>query len=90
YKLYNKNKKDVSIINKKLIETFYSIVLANSIDKDIFTTLATNNYVNYLPTYLISYKFNSLRDNTYIIEAALKKEGVLTRHNYYKELPYYF
>lgn len=59
-------------------------------DSNTFTALATDNHKNYPPTYITSCEFDPLRDDAYIIEAALKKAGMPTKHNHYKSLPHYF
>ncbi|KAH7080861.1 carboxylesterase [Paraphoma chrysanthemicola] len=90
FRSYDDNKENVPVIDKESMETFYSAASANPADKDIFTALATDNHANYPPTYLVSCEFDPLRDDAYVMEAVLKKEGVPTRHNHYKGLPHYF
>lgn len=90
HKSYEENKEGVPIIDKESMRIFYTEAGVDPKDSDIFTALATDNHKNYPPTYIASCEFDPLRDDAYVIDAALKKAGVPTKHDHYKGLPHYF
>ncbi|KAL2441696.1 Versiconal hemiacetal acetate esterase [Exophiala dermatitidis] len=90
YKAYEENKENVPIIDKESMEAFYHHTGVDPKDSNIFTALATDNHKNFPPTYFVSCEKDPLRDDAYVMEAALKKAGVPTKHDHYKGLPHYF
>jgi versiconal hemiacetal acetate esterase len=90
YKSYDENKEDVPIIDKQSMETVYMHVAADPKDSDMFTSLATENHKNFPPVYFVSCEKDPLRDDAYVMESALKKAGVATKHDHYKGLPHSF
>ncbi|KIY03174.1 uncharacterized protein Z520_01641 [Fonsecaea multimorphosa CBS 102226] len=90
YKAYEENKEGVPIIDKKSMQIFYDHAGADPKDSDIFVALAKENHPNFPPTYLVSCEKDPLRDDAYVMEAALKKAGVPTKHDHYKGMPHYF
>ncbi|WPH00347.1 Hypothetical protein R9X50_00317300 [Acrodontium crateriforme] len=90
YKSYTENAKDVPIIDKGSMETFYKYAEAKPDDASCFTILATDNHKKFPPTYFTSCEFDPLRDDAYVMEAALKEAGVATQHKHYPGLPHYF
>lgn len=90
YKSYEENKEGVPIIDKESMDIFYTHAEVDPKDSDIFTALATDNHKNFPPTYFASCEKDPLRDDAYVMEAALKKAGVPTKHDHYKGLPHYF
>ncbi|KAH7378188.1 carboxylesterase [Cadophora sp. MPI-SDFR-AT-0126] len=90
HKSYEENKTDVPVINKESMEIFYREAQVDPEDSNTFTALATDNHENFPPTYFASCEFDPLRDDAYVMEAALKSKGVPTKHNHYKGMPHYF
>lgn len=90
YKAYEENKEGVPIIDKNSMKIFYDHAGVDPKDSDIFTALATDNHKNFPPTYFVSCEKDPLRDDAYVMEAALKKAGVPTKHDHYKGMPHYF
>ncbi|KIV82066.1 hypothetical protein PV11_04202 [Exophiala sideris] len=90
FKAYEENKEGVPIIDKESMRNFYDLTGVDPKDSDIFTALATDNHKNFPPTYFVSCEKDPLRDDATVMEAALKKAGVPTKHDYYKGLPHYF
>lgn len=90
YKSYTENAKDVPIIDRNSMDIFYEHLAADPQDSTAFTVLATDNHKNFPPVYLTSCEFDPLRDDAYVLEAALKEAGVETKHDHYKGLPHYF
>ncbi len=84
------NEKDVPIIDKESMRSFYTFAGVDPRDSDTFTALATDNHKNFPPVYFVSCEKDPLRDDAYVMEAALKKAGVPTKHDTYKGLPHYF
>jgi versiconal hemiacetal acetate esterase len=90
FKAYEDNKTGVPIIDKNSMEIFYKYAGVDPKDSDVFTALATDNHKNFPPVYFASCEMDPLRDDSYVMEAALKKAGVPTKHDHYKGLPHYF
>lgn len=90
FKAYEDNKEGVPLIDKNSMKIFYEHAGVDPKDSDIFTALATDNHKNFPPTYFVSCEKDPLRDDAYVMEAALKKAGVPTKHDHYKGLPHYF
>jgi len=90
YRAYDDNKEGVPVIDKESMEIFYKHAGVDPKDSDTFTALATDNHKNFPPVYFASCELDPLRDDAYVMEAALKKAGVPTKHDHYKNLPHYF
>ncbi|KAK5080784.1 Telomerase-binding protein [Exophiala xenobiotica] len=90
YKSYTENAEGVPIIDRKSMEIFYEYLGADPNDPSCYTLLATDNHKNFPPVYLTSCEFDPLRDDAYVMEAALKEAGVDTKHDHYPGLPHYF
>ena len=90
YKSYTENAKDVPIIDRNSMEIFYEHLGADPKDSSCYTLLATDNHKNFPPVYFTSCEFDPLRDDAYVMEAALKEAGVETKHDHYKGFPHYF
>lgn len=90
YTAYEDNKKGTPIIDGESMATFYEAFGADPKDSDTFVALAKDNHKNFPPTYFVSCEFDPLRDDAYVMEAALKKAGVPTKHDHYKGFPHYF
>ncbi|EXJ94727.1 hypothetical protein A1O1_03124 [Capronia coronata CBS 617.96] len=90
YTSYEDNKENVPIIDKGSMKTFYEHAGADPEDADTFVALATENHKNFPPTYFVSCEKDPLRDDALVMEEALKKAGVPTKHDHYKGLPHIF
>lgn len=90
YKSYEENAKDAPVIDKESMEIFYKHAGADPKDSSCFTILATDKHAEFPPTYITSCEFDPLRDDSTILEAALKEAGVPTKHDYYPGFPHYF
>ena len=89
YKSYDDSGRS-PIIDKNSMKIFYEAAGVDPKDSDIFMALATENHKNFPPTYFASCEMDPLRDDAYVMEAALKKAGVPTKHDHYKGMPHYF
>jgi len=90
YKSYTENAKDVPIIDKGSMDVFYEHLKVDPNDASCYTILATDNHKNFPPVYITSCEYDPLRDDAYVLEAALKEAGVETKHDHYKGLPHFF
>jgi versiconal hemiacetal acetate esterase len=90
YTAYEDNKQGTPIIDKTSMEIFYDAYGADPKDPNTFVALASENHQKFPPTYFVSCEFDPLRDDAYVMEAALKKAGVPTKHDHYKGFPHYF
>jgi len=90
FKSYDENKEGVPIIDKESLRNCFALAGVDPQDSDFFTALATDNHENFPPTYFVSCEKDPLRDDAYVMEAALKKAGVPTRHDTYKGMPHFF
>jgi versiconal hemiacetal acetate esterase len=90
YKAYQDNEKGQAILEKESMRNFFDLAGVDPQDSDVFTALATDNHKNFPPTYFASCEYDPLRDDAYVMEAALKKAGVPTKHDHYKGFPHYF
>ncbi|KAJ9636174.1 hypothetical protein H2204_005446 [Knufia peltigerae] len=90
YKAYKENEKDTPLIDKEAVRTFFEATAVDPRDSTFFTALATDNHQNFPPVYLVSCEKDPLRDDAYVMEAALKRAGVPTKHDTYKGLGHYF
>lgn len=90
YKSYKENEKDVPIIDRNSMDIFYKHLAADNNDSSAYVLLAEENHKNFPPVYFTSCEFDPLRDDAYVMEAALKEAGVQTKHDHYKGLPHYF
>ncbi|KAK5942473.1 hypothetical protein PMZ80_005038 [Knufia obscura] len=90
YKAYDENAKDVPIIDKASMDTFFEHLGADAKDASCFTLLDSDNHKNFPPVYFTSCEFDPLRDDAYVMEAALKDAGVETKHDHYKGFPHFF
>lgn len=90
YKSYDDNKSGVPIIDQESMKIFFEHSGAKYDDPDIFVGLDAENHKNFPPTYLVACEKDPLRDDAFVMEAALKKAGVPTKLDYYEGLPHYF
>ncbi|EME38960.1 esterase-like protein [Dothistroma septosporum NZE10] len=90
YKAVEDNKTGVPIIDGESMEIFFKYAKVDPSDPDTFTLLAEDNHKNFPPTYFASCEFDPLRDDAYVMEAALKEAGVPTKHDHYPGMPHYF
>lgn len=90
YKAYEVNAENVPVINKESMNLFYKAAAVDPTDKTAFVILDEENHKNYPPTYFISCEMDPLRDDAYVMEAALKKAGVPTQHDHFKGQPHVF
>ncbi|KAK5105543.1 Telomerase-binding protein [Lithohypha guttulata] len=90
YTAYKDNAVDAPIINKESMDIFLGHLGGDKDDSSLFTLLATENHKKFPPVYFTSCEFDPLRDDAYVLEAALKEAGVNTKHDHYKGLPHYF
>ena len=90
YTAYTDNGKDAPIIDKESMDIFYKNVGADPKDPEVFTILATDYHKDFPPVYFTSCEFDPLRDDAYVMEAALKDAGVKTKHDHYEGMPHYF
>jgi versiconal hemiacetal acetate esterase len=91
YKAYQDNEKGEAVLDIDSMKNFFAVAgVEDPKDSDFFTALATANHKNFPPTYFASCEYDILRDDAYVMEAALKKAGVPTKHDHYKGFPHYF
>lgn len=90
YKSYEENGVNTPIIDKKSMEQFYEYTGLDPKDPNAFVALASDNHKNFPPTYFVSCGKDPLRDDAFVMEAALKKAGVPTKHDTYARLPHAF
>jgi versiconal hemiacetal acetate esterase len=90
YKAYEDNKSNVPIIDQESMRIFFEHSGVKADDPDVFVALDAENHKNYPPTYLVACEKDPLRDDAYVMEAALKKAGVPTKLDFYPGLPHYF
>ena len=90
YNSYKENEKDAPIIDKESMDTFYKHAGVDPKDPDTFVALDTENHKNFPPVYFAACERDPLRDDSIVFEAALKKAGVPTKLDFYKDLPHYF
>ena len=64
------------------MQVFYEHLGADPKDPEVFTILATDYHKDFPPTYITSCEFDPLRDDAYVLEAALKEAGVPTKHDH--------
>jgi len=90
YKAYDDNKEGTPIIDQESMRLFFESSGARHDDPSIFVALDKENHKNFPPTYLAACERDPLRDDAFVMEAALKKAGVPTKLDFYKALPHYF
>ncbi|KAJ9602994.1 hypothetical protein H2200_012289 [Cladophialophora chaetospira] len=90
YNSYKENAHGTPIIDKKSMEIFYKYAKVDPHDSDVFTILAEGNHKNFPPVYFVSCQYDPLRDDATIMELALQRAGIPTRHDYYKGMPHFF
>ncbi|KAJ5951523.1 uncharacterized protein N7479_009936 [Penicillium vulpinum] len=90
YKSFQENATNVPLVDRESMETFYKHAGVAAQDSNVFTALATENHKHFPPVYFVSCEYDPLRDDSYVMEQALKNAGVPTRHDHYKGLPHYF
>lgn len=90
YKSFKENETEVPMIDKRSMMTFYKHANALPNDARTFVALDTENHARFPPTCLVSCEYDPLRDDAFVMESALKKAGVLVRHDHYKGLPHCF
>ena len=89
YTAYVENGSGAPIIDKKSMELFFDYAGVDPKDSDTFTALATENHKNYPPVYFAVCERDPLRDDGLIMEELLKKAGVKTKLDFYKDMPHY-
>lgn len=90
YTAFEDNAKDVPVIDRESMEIFYKHAGADPKDSSLFTLLATDKHAEFPPTYFASCEFDPLRDDSKVMEQALKEAGVPTKHDYWPGFPHYF
>lgn len=90
YKAYEDNKEGVPVIDRASMDIFLEHLGGDANDSSLYTLLATDNHKNFPPVYFTSCQFDPLRDDAYVMEAALKEAGVPTKHDHYEGFPHYF
>lgn len=90
YNSYAENESGVPVLDKEGMTTFFRENSVSPSDATVFPLLATDNHQNFPPTYFVSCEMDPLRDDAFVMEAALKEAGVKTRHDHYEGLPHYF
>lgn len=91
YKSYTENESGIPVLDKEGMTGFFKENAVSPDDATCFPLLlATDNHKNFPPTYFVSCEMDPLRDDAFVMEAALKEAGVPTKHDYYKGLPHYF
>ncbi|OAP53782.1 hypothetical protein AYL99_12001 [Fonsecaea erecta] len=89
YKWVNGSKTEVPIINKKSMEMFNKYAGVDPKHSDVLTALSTDNGNNFSPVYFASCETDPLRDDSYVMGAALQKADVPTKHDHYEGLLHY-
>ena len=84
YTAYTDNGVDAPVIDKESMQIFYEQAGADPNDPEVFTILATDQHKNFPPVYFTSCEFDPLRDDAYVMEAALQEAGVPTKHDHYE------
>ena len=87
YTSYVDNGDGAAIIDKNSMKIFYEHAGVDPKDSDIFTGLATENHKNFPPVYFAVCERDPLRDDGLVMEEMLKKAGVKTKLDFYKDLP---
>jgi versiconal hemiacetal acetate esterase len=90
YTAYTVNGKDAPIIDKESMRIFYEHAGVDPKDPDTFVALDKDNHKNFPPVYFAACERDPLRDDSMVMEAALKKAGVPTKLDLYRDLPHYF
>lgn len=90
YQSYEQNATGVPVIDKAVMHTFIENLGADPQDKSAWTLLDAENHKNFPPVYLTSCEFDPLRDDTTVMEIALKEAGIPVKHDYYPGFPHYF
>lgn len=90
YKSYDENKEGVPIIDRASMDIFIDHLGGDKNDSSLWVLLATENHKNFPPVYFTSCQYDPLRDDSYVLEAALKEAGVPTKHDHYAGMPHYF
>jgi versiconal hemiacetal acetate esterase len=90
YKSYDEFNEGSPVIDKQSMATFFRYAGVDPKDSNTFITLATDNHKNFPPVYIASCEKDPLRDDAYVLQSALKKAGVATKHDNYRGLPHYF
>lgn len=90
YTSYQENEKGTPILDKGSMKIFYEYAKVDPHDSDVFAILAEENHKHFPPTYFVSCQHDPLRDDATIMELALCKAGVPTRHDYYEGMPLFF
>lgn len=90
YKSYTDNEAGIPVLDKEQMTNFFKENNISPDDSTVFALLATDNHKNFPPTYFVSCEMDPLRDDAFVMEAALKEAGVEVKHDYYEGLPHYF
>ena len=90
YTAYKDNETEAPVINKQSMNDFYKAAAVDPSDSSCFTLLATDKHAEFPPTYFASCEYDPLRDDSTVMEEALKEVGVKTKHDYYPGFPHYF
>ncbi|KAK5712621.1 hypothetical protein LTR17_017874 [Elasticomyces elasticus] len=89
YTSYKDNAKGTPIIDGESMKIFYEHAGVDAKDPDTFVALS-DNLKDFPPTYIATCEFDPLRDDGFVLEAALKEAGVPTKHDHYPGFPHYF
>ncbi|KAK5129326.1 hypothetical protein LTR08_003584 [Meristemomyces frigidus] len=89
YKAHTDNAKGTPIIDGEAVKFMCGHIAADPKDSSLFTILS-DNHKDFPPTYFTSCEYDPLRDDAYMMEAALKEAGVQTKLDYYEGFPHYF
>ena len=89
YTAYVENGDGAAVIDKKSMAQFFEYAGVDPKDSDTFTALATENHKNFPPVYFTVCERDPLRDDGLVMEQLLKKAGVKTKLDFYKDMPHY-
>lgn len=82
YKSYTENESGVPVLDKEGMSVFFKENAVSPDDANLFILLAADNHKNFPPTYFVSCEMDPLRDDAFVMEAALKEAGVPTKLDY--------
>lgn len=72
------------------MENFFHHAGALPDDPRMFVSLATENHKYFPPTALVSCEYDPLRDDAFVLEAALRAMDIPTKHDHYEGLLHCF